>query len=35
MVPYNIEGLVEIIGGKANAEKRLDEFFTRLDAGRL
>lgn len=33
MVPYNIEGLVEIIGGKANAEKRLDEFFTRLDAG--
>ena len=33
MVPYNIAGLVEIIGGKENAEKRLDEFFTRLDAG--
>ncbi len=33
MVPYNIAGLVEIIGGKAEAEKRLDQFFTRLDAG--
>ena len=33
MVPYDIVGLVEIIGGKEKAEKRLDEFFTRLDAG--
>ena len=33
MVPYDIAGLVEIIGGKEKAEKRLDEFFTRLDAG--
>ena len=33
MVPYDIAGLIEIIGGKAVAEKRLDEFFTRLDAG--
>ena len=32
MVPYDIAGLVEIIGGKEKAEKRLDEFFTRLDA---
>ena len=32
MVPYDIAGLIEIIGGKAAAEKRLDEFFTRLDA---
>ncbi len=33
MVPYDIAGLVEIIGGNSKAEKRLDEFFTRLDAG--
>ena len=33
MVPYDIAGLVEIIDGNAKAEKRLDEFFTRLDAG--
>ncbi len=33
MVPYDINGLVEIIGGKKAAEKRLDEFFVRLDAG--
>ena len=33
MVPYDIAGLIEIIGGKAAAEKRLDGFFTRLDAG--
>lgn len=33
MVPYNIAGLVDIIGGKEKAEKRLDEFFNRLDAG--
>lgn len=33
MVPYDIAGLVEIIGGNDKAEKRLDDFFTRLDAG--
>lgn len=33
MVPYDINGLIEIIGGKKTAEKRLDEFFVRLDAG--
>lgn len=33
MVPYNLGGLVEIIGGREAAEKRLDEFFVRLDAG--
>lgn len=33
MVPYNLDGLIEIIGGKKVAEKRLDEFFVRLDAG--
>ena len=33
MVPYDINGLVEIIGGKEEAERRLDEFFIRLDAG--
>lgn len=33
MVPYNLNGLIEIIGGKKVAEKRLDEFFVRLDAG--
>lgn len=33
MVPYDIAGLVDIIGGKEKAEKRLDEFFVRLDAG--
>ena len=33
MVPYNLKGLIELIGGKENAEKRLDEYFTRLDAG--
>ncbi|MDD4992843.1 MAG: GH92 family glycosyl hydrolase [Paludibacter sp.] len=33
MVPYNLNGLIEIIGGKKAAEKRLDEFFVRLDAG--
>ena len=32
MVPYDIAGLVEMIGGKKNAEQRLDEFFQRLDA---
>ncbi len=33
MVPYDINGLVEIIGGRGVAEQRLDEFFVRLDAG--
>jgi predicted alpha-1,2-mannosidase len=33
MVPYNLSGLIHIIGGKAKAEERLDEFFTRLNAG--
>lgn len=32
MVPYDIAGLIDIIGGKQKAEKRLDEFFQRLDA---
>ena len=33
MVPYNLKGLIDLIGGKEAAEKRLDEFFVRLDAG--
>jgi len=33
MVPYNLNGLIELIGGKKEAEKRLDELFVRLDAG--
>lgn len=33
MVPYNIKGLIDIIGGKQKAIERLDEYFTRLDAG--
>jgi len=33
MVPYDIAGLIEIIGGNQKAEVRLDEFFVRLDAG--
>ena len=33
MVPYNIKGLIDIIGGPAKAEQRLDEYFQRLDAG--
>ncbi|MBB4034346.1 putative alpha-1,2-mannosidase [Dysgonomonas hofstadii] len=32
MVPYDIGGLIEIIGGKAKAEARLDDLFRRLDA---
>ena len=32
MVPYDIAGLIDIMGGKQKAEKRLDEFFQRLDA---
>jgi predicted alpha-1,2-mannosidase len=33
MVPYNIKGLVDIIGGRGEAEKRLDNLFRRIDAG--
>ena len=33
MVPYNIQGLLDSIGGKAEGEKRLDTLFRRLDAG--
>ena len=32
MVPYNLKGLIDIIGGNEIAEKRLDILFTRLDA---
>ncbi|MDL2257357.1 GH92 family glycosyl hydrolase, partial [Bacteroidales bacterium OttesenSCG-928-I14] len=32
MVPYNFQGLFDIVGGKEEAEKRLDELFRRLDA---
>lgn len=32
MVPYDIAGLIEITGGKKEAEKRLDDLFRRLDA---
>ena len=32
MIPYNLEGLINIIGGEQVAEKRLDSLFTRLDA---
>ncbi len=32
MVPYDIAGLAKTIGGKKEAERRLDEFFLRLDA---
>lgn len=32
MVPYNIDGLIEVIGGRDSAEVRLAEYFRRLDA---
>lgn len=32
MVPYNLEGLITLSGGKAKAEQRLDEFFAKLNA---
>lgn len=32
MIPYNLKGLIDTIGGKDFAEKRLDDFFVRLDA---
>ena len=33
MVPYDLGGLIELMGGKEAAERRLDELFLRLDAG--
>ncbi len=32
MVPYNLKTLIDTIGGKIIAEKRLDDLFVRLDA---
>ena len=32
MVPYDLKALIDTIGGNALAEKRLDEFFTKLNA---
>ncbi|HTN38722.1 MAG TPA: GH92 family glycosyl hydrolase [Arachidicoccus sp.] len=32
MVPFNLKALIDTIGGKKAAEKRLDELFVRLDA---
>ena len=32
MVPYDLDGLLQIIGGKQEGEKRLDDLFRRLDA---
>ncbi len=32
MVPHNLKGLIDTIGGSSMAVKRLDEFFIRLDA---
>lgn len=33
MVPFNLRGLFDTMGGNASAIKRLDSFFTQLDAG--
>jgi predicted alpha-1,2-mannosidase len=33
MVPFNYRGLADALGGQAEATKRLDQFFTKLDAG--
>jgi predicted alpha-1,2-mannosidase len=33
MVPYSLGSLINLSGGKTKAEKRLDEYFQRLDAG--
>jgi predicted alpha-1,2-mannosidase len=33
MVPFNYEGLADVLGGKDIVTKRLDGFFTQLDAG--
>ena len=32
MVPYNLKGLIDIMGGKEAAERRLDEHFIAVDA---
>jgi predicted alpha-1,2-mannosidase len=32
MIPYNLKGLIDTIGGKQVAEKRLDDFFIKLNA---
>lgn len=32
MVPYNLKSLIDTIGGKKTAEKRLDSLFTKLNA---
>ncbi|MBS7564724.1 GH92 family glycosyl hydrolase [Mucilaginibacter sp. Bleaf8] len=32
MVPFNLKGLIDTIGGKQAAERRLDEFFSKLNA---
>ena len=32
MVPYNLKGLIDTLGGSKSAVKRLDTFFERLDA---
>ncbi|MDD4590596.1 MAG: GH92 family glycosyl hydrolase [Parabacteroides sp.] len=33
MIPFNFQGVINIIGGKEEAEKRLDYLFRRIDAG--
>ena len=33
MVPYNLQGLMDTIGGTAEAEIRLDNLFRHLNAG--
>lgn len=33
MVPFNLRGLFDLMGGNARAVQRLDGFFTQLDAG--
>ncbi|RYE19258.1 MAG: glycoside hydrolase family 92 protein, partial [Sphingobacteriales bacterium] len=32
MVPYNLKGVIDTIGGKEEADKRLDEYFDKLNA---
>ena len=33
MVPYDMRGLIDIMGGNAAVVERLDKFFTQLNAG--
>jgi len=33
MVPYNMRGLIDLMGGNAQVVERLDKFFTELNAG--